>query len=172
MIGNDQRVRSRIHCTARVVSGMDAFYHDGSIPRLANPSEIIPSHHRLLERRSDIRVQHRSLPRDDHILELHQSAVREKRCQPARLCQKLIHKRQHRSEFTAKEFLGAVANVAFPHTCHSGVDCDNESRKPCFTRALDSCQGAITSSDQVELIPNWRFRCGCHVLQTATRKCR
>src|SRR6266540_226359 len=127
MIGNDQRARSNIHGATRVLSGVNAFDHDWPVPRLANPSEITPGHDGLLESRSDISVRHRSLPRDDDILKFHQSAVSEESRQPARLYQKLIHKRQHRCECAAKEFFRAVAEVAFSETRHWRIDRDNES---------------------------------------------
>ena len=172
MIRNDQRVRSLVHCAAGVLSRVDAFYHDGPVPRLANPWEITPSHHGLLERSGDIGVRHRSFSRDHDILEFHQSAVREKSREPARLCKKLIHKWQHRWEFAAKKFLNAIAEVAFPETRHRRIDRDNKSRKACLARAFDSCYGTITPADQIQLIPNRPFGCGCNILKAATRKRR
>src|SRR5207247_3499658 len=67
VIGNDQRVCSHVRCAAGVVSRVNAFYHDRSIPCLANPSEIIPSHYGLLKSGSHIGVHHRSLPRNNDV---------------------------------------------------------------------------------------------------------
>ena len=127
MIGNDQGVRSLVHCAAGILSRVDTFYHYRPVPCCANPLEVLPSHNRLFERRSDIGVQHRPFSRNDDILKSHQSAVSEKSRQPARFCQKLIHKRKHRAELAAEEFFGAVTEVAFPQTRHWRIDRDNES---------------------------------------------
>ena len=56
MIGDDHRVGSHIHSLPRVVADMNALDDDRTGPRFANPPEILPTDHRLLERGTDIRI--------------------------------------------------------------------------------------------------------------------
>src|SRR6476646_11381690 len=109
MIGHDQRVCSPVYRASCVVWRVDTFDHDWPVPRLANPLEIVPSHNGLLKSSSDVGIQHRPFARDNDILKLHQTAVREKSRQPAWPNEKLTQKRQHRSEFSTKKFFRAIA---------------------------------------------------------------
>ena len=84
VIGHHQRIGSRVYRAARIVARVDAFDDDGAPPELADPREIAQGDHRLRERRTDVRVQHRSLAREHDIGELHQPAVREETGEPSR----------------------------------------------------------------------------------------
>jgi hypothetical protein len=64
---------------------MNAFDDNWAAPGIANPAEIFPRHHGLFQSSRHIRIQHRPLSGNHDIRKLHQSAIRQKSRQPARL---------------------------------------------------------------------------------------
>jgi hypothetical protein len=151
---------------------VDTFDHDWPVPCLPNPFEIVPSHNGLLKSSGDVGIQHRPFSWDDDILKFHQAAVREKSRQPAWPNEKLIHKRQHWSQFSTKKFFRAIAKVAFPETCDRRVNGDHQGRKPGLARAIDTPQSTVATADEIKLVPDRPSRCGCDVFEPTPRKCR
>src|SRR5690242_17819483 len=134
MIRYDQCVGPHIDCSLCVLSCVDTFNDDRSLPRLANPFQIVPGHNRLLKSRSNIGVQHWSFAGDNDILKFHQAAICEKSCQPPRPNEELVYEWQHGPEFSTEQFLCTVSKVSFAVSRDWRVDSDHQSRKTSFTR--------------------------------------
>src|SRR4029077_9836585 len=154
MIGHDQCVCSHVDCTPGILRRVDPLDHNRPVPRLTNPLEIVPSHNGLLKSSSDVGIQHRPFARDNDILKLHQTAVREKSRQPAWPNEKLTQKRQHQSEFSTKKFFRAIAKVTCSETCDRRVNCDHQCRKPGLPRAVDTAQCTVATAKEIKLVPN------------------
>src|SRR6478672_11271752 len=60
MIGHDNRVRSRVDRAPCIVTGVDAFHDDRTLPGIAHPAEVLPRHDRALEQDADIAAGHRA----------------------------------------------------------------------------------------------------------------
>src|SRR5207244_12564322 len=99
-------------------------------------------------------------------------AVCEKRHEPARTKENLLNKRQHRSEISAKKFHRDITQVAFSKAGDRRVDCDNEGRKTCITRTLNTTQSTVAAAHEIELIPHRSSRSRSDDLQAATRNPR
>ena len=77
MVGDDEGVRAFVDRAARIVPGVNALDDDRSLPRIANPPEVGPRHHRLRggEKRqrqgprAAVQLQHRPLRRAAQRLE-------------------------------------------------------------------------------------------------------
>src|SRR3954451_14382424 len=152
VIRYDDGIHTAIDRLARIVRGVHALRDDRTLPRLADPFEIIPADHRLFERRADIRVRHRPVFQHD-VRKLHQAAVAQVAVQPARPGEELKEVREHREGRTGDELLHAVAQIALAHAGDRPVDRDDERRTAAALRALDCCQRDVASADDVQLIP-------------------
>ena len=149
---------------------MNAFDDDRKVPGVADPTEILPTHHRLLKSGADIGVRHCSLSGNDDVWELHQPTIGDEARQPSGFCQKLSHERQHLTKFAGQELLDAIPKITFALTGHWRIDCDDKGRVPGGSRTFDGCERAVPTSDQIELIPDRPLRRSGNILQTAARK--
>ncbi len=89
--------------------------------------KIGPADRRLLERRADVGVRHRSIWQDD-VGEVHQPAVADEAGEPSWPKQKLMHVGQHRPRVARQQLLRAVPEVALAQSGHRRVDRDEERR--------------------------------------------
>ncbi len=128
MVGDDDAVGSGVERLARVVRGVDALDEHRPVPGVADPAEVGPRHHRLLERGADVGVGHRPAVGQDHVGELHHAAVAQEPDQPARAGEELWDERQHRADPAGEELSRAVAEVPLAHPGDRGVDGHDERR--------------------------------------------
>src|SRR5258708_18723529 len=108
---------------------------------------------------------HGAFTGNSDVFELGNSAVGEKRGEPARVRKKLGKERELGEERTAKKLLHAVAWIAFAHSGDGRVDGDDESREAGAAGAVNTALGGGAATQEIELIPRKAFGGGFHVFQ-------
>lgn len=167
MIRDDDGVGALADGAAGILGDMNALDNDRPLPDLPDPAEIVPGHHRLLERRAHVRVQHRSRVWKHHVRELHQTAVAQKRGQPERLRGKLPDVRDS-GDLTPEQLLDPVSHVPFAHTGNRCVDRQHQRGIADLPRPLDRSGRHIPSTTEVDLIPRGSRRRFANVLELAS----
>ena len=171
MIRHDHRVRPFVDRFPRVVADVHTLDDDRTVPEVADPPQVAPRHGRLLERRADVRVQHRAV-REDDVGEFHQAAVAEEAGEPARAREKLPDVRKHVERIAREQLFDAVAQIALAHARDRRVDRDDENRIAGGARALEHRGGDVAPAEQIHLIPGRTWRRGADVLQPGARQRR
>jgi len=166
VIRDDDSRCAMVDRLARVLRGVYTLRDDRTAPRLADPREIFPRDHRLLQRGTDIGIRHRTV-REDDVGKAHQAAVEEECGEPAWACEELKKVREHRERRAGQEFLDAIAQVAFTHACHWRVDCDDERGGARILRPFDGCERHVAAAHEIELIPEWAARRCFHIADGA-----
>ena len=128
--------------------------------------KIGPADRRLFERGADVGVRHRSIRQDD-VGEVHQATVTDEAGEPSWTKEKLMHVGQHRPRVARQEFFRPVPEVPLAQSGHCRVDGDEERRGAGFLRALEAGSGNVTSTDQIELVPQRSLRSGADFVDAA-----
>ncbi len=126
MIRDDDCGYAFIHSAARVVPCEQAFHDDWSGPHFSDPDQIVPGYSGVGQGGGDIHQLHGAFARDGDVFEFGNSAIGEKRGEPARVREKLREERELGEERAAEELLHAVARIAFAHSGDGRVYCDDE----------------------------------------------
>ena len=146
---------------------MHAFDHDRPLPGVADPAQIGPRHHRLLEHRADVGVGHRSRSASITFGNVIRPPSRRNPASHrgrARNCDtngSIVH------GSAREQFLGAVAHVALPEARDRRVDGHDERAESGGARARDCRQCDVAAAGEIELIPAGAVRCGLHFFHPA-----
>src|SRR5258708_18309427 len=108
---------------------------------------------------------HGAFTGNSDVFELGNSAVGEKRGEPARVRQKLRKERELGEERAAKKLVHAVGWIAFAHSGDGRVNGDDESGEAGAAGAVNSAFSGGAATQEIELIPRGAFGGGFHVFQ-------
>src|SRR5258708_18387219 len=114
---------------------------------------------------------HGAFTGNSDVFELGNSAVGEKRGEPARVRQKLRKERELGEERAAEKLLHAVAWIAFAHSGDGRVDGDDESREAGAAGAVHYALGGGAATHEVKLITPGAFCGGVHRFQFVSGNC-
>ncbi len=165
MVRDDDGGDAFVNGAARVVSCKQAFHDDWPGPDFSYPIQIVPRYGGVSEGGGDIHQLHGAFTGNSDVFELGNSAVREKRGEPARVRQKLREKRELSEKRAAEELLHAVARIAFAHSGDGRVHSDDQRGEAGAAGAVDAAFGGGAATQEIELIPRGAFGGSFHVFQ-------
>jgi hypothetical protein len=146
-----------IEGAARVVCGEHAFGEYRPGPRLADPGEISPRHHRPGEHRAYVRRRARTLAGKLDVGEEHRVAIREELHHPARPAQEGRQIREHAEVVTAHQIGRTIVQVALAVARGIRIDGHGQDLEPGLPDAGERRFGHLASAREIELIPQRRF---------------